>query len=519
MRKSYSKTITLICFIAIILIALPAFSQTGGDAIIYPDNYIGKKIEYFFFDIKGNASGVNTTAKATDYYVTDDMNGIRVSIYGDLSHPAHPAAGQVVASEYTAMINSINNAKAARSGKDFYVFASKKLDGQNSFPEWTKDANGVIVTEYVKLLTDYFQLMKNEGITIDYLAIQNEEAYNEGNITAAKHKAIVDSMRNVTASLGVKMPLIVGYEDYGPDKNNWMKNLSNGNWMSRMDIYGTHYYPHLRPMSNLLSDLNYANAANKPFWSTEPHWDSKDTADDWDEAEQGMCAFWDQIEVGMSGFMWWAYARTGSLRGNLMRTTSVPMKNAQMIDMNDIDGKGTNTYGKLQTRAFREGNIVTVYAVNNNATTSYSNYGFGLSVGTISGSVSYTQWLKSGSINGTNGTVVPESNTNYRLTLPAESITVFSFNVDTQTSLNNILNKTLDIYPNPVDKEFRSPANINGSGSFSPIEIISAISAFLLSVTKSKCVLPKRMTVPSGSVIFTVANKRFSPLVSGKGRL
>lgn len=415
------------------------FSQTGGDAIINPNTFNGKKIEYFFFDIKGNASGVSTAAKATDYYVTDDINGIRVSIYGDDAHPAHPAAGTVVASEYTAMINSIKNARAARVGKDFYVFASKKLDGQNSFPAWTKDANGVIVTEYVKLLIDYFQFMKDSDITIDYLAIQNEEMYNEGNITPAKHKAIVDSVRAFTVRLGLKTPQIVGYEDYGPNKNNWMKNLYNNNWMDRMDIYGTHYYPNLRPMNNLLADLVYANAANKPFWSTEPHWDNKDTEDDWVEAEEGMCAFWDQIEVGMTGFMWWGYARSGSLRGNLMQATSVPMKDAQMIDMNDIDGKGTTTYGKLQTRAFREGNKITVYAINNHATTVYTNYGFGLSVGSIVGNVTATQWTKSsGSIAGAVTTIVPESATKYRMTLPAGSITVFSFNVDTQTSTNAI---------------------------------------------------------------------------------
>lgn len=441
------RRIYLTLFIS--MFSIVSNSQTVGDAVIYPTNYIGKKIEFFFFDVKGNASGVNSSAKATDYYITDDMNGIRISIYGDDAHPAHPSAGTVLSSEYTAMINSIKNARAARSGKDFYVFASKKLDGQNSFPAWTKDANGVIVTEYVKLLIDYFQFMKNNDITIDYLAIQNEEMYNEGNITPAKHKAIVDSVRAFTARMKMKMPLIIGYEDYGPNKNNWMKNLFNNNWIDYMDVYGTHYYPHLRPISGLNEDLKYANAAQKPFWSTEPHWDNKSDVDDWQEAEEGMCALWDQVEVGMTGFMWWAYARSGSLRGNLMRAASVPLKDAQMIDMNDVDGRGTMTNGKLQTRAFRENNLITVYVVNNHVSNVYTNYGFGISEGSIVGNVSATQWTKaSGSIDGATSTLSPESASKFRMTIPAQSISIFSFNIDTNTSINDVVKGSLKLIHN-----------------------------------------------------------------------
>ncbi len=432
----------LLLFALVFIVTSIGYSQTNGDAVINPNNYIAKKIEHFYYDIKGWPNSINTNTIANNLFVDDDMNGIRISIYGDNTRPAHPQAGVVVESYYTEMLNSLARAKTARGNKDFSIFASKKLDGQNSFPAWTKDANGVIVTEYVKLLIDYFLFMKNKGYEIDYLGIQNEEMYNEGNITPAKHKAIVDSVRAFTARLGLKMPLIVGYEDYGPNKNNWMKNLYDNNWMDRMDIYGAHYYPHLRPINNLITDLNYANAANKPFWSTEPHWDNKADVDDWQEAEEAMCALWDQVEVGMTAFMWWAYARSGSLRANLMRATSVPLKDAQMIDMNDIDGKGTRTYGKLQTRAFREGNIITVYAINNHASNSYSNYGFGLSVGTIAGNVTATQWTKtSGSIAGAVTTITPESANKYRMTLPAGSITVFSFNVDMQTSTPNAIER------------------------------------------------------------------------------
>ncbi len=415
------------------------WSQTNGDAVIFPSNYIGNKIEHFFYDIKGWPGSINNTSIASDLFVTDDMNGIRISIYGDATRPAHPEPGVVIESYYEPMLNSLARAKAARGDRDFSIFASKKLDGRNTFPAWTKNSNGVIVAEYVKLLTDYFLFMKSKGYEIDYLGIQNEEEYNEGNITPAKHKAIIDSLRVITQRIGVKMPLIIGYEGYGPNKNNnWMQNMKNNGWLDRMDIYGTHYYPHLRPINNLKADL--AHAGNMPFWSTEPHWQHREGVDDFNQAEQAMCALWDQVEVGMSAFMWWNYKRSGSLRGNLMRHASVPLKDARMIDMDDVDGRNTFTYGRLQTRAFREDNTITVYAINNHASNIYENYGFGLHEGVIASDVNYTQWIKGEAIIGSTGKATIESNLRkFRLTIPAFSITVFSFEIDPSQKDDTIL--------------------------------------------------------------------------------
>jgi O-glycosyl hydrolase len=444
MRSFFTFILTVVLTI---FMANSAAAQTGGDAIIYPEKYMGKKVEHFYFDVKNGADKVHTTSFANDLYVADDMNGIRIPIYGDDKHPAHPSAGVVVESYYESIIKSIEFSRTARIGKDYYVFASKKLDGQNSFPAWTKNANGVIVTEYVKLLTDFLLYMKDKGIEIDYLGIQNEEEFNEGNITPAKHKAIVDSLRDITARNGLKMPKIVGYEGYGPNKNNWVRDLKNAGWLDRMDVYGTHYYPHLRPNSKLLADL--ALIGDMPFWSTEPHWDSKAEVDDWKEAEEGICALWDQLDAGMSGVMWWAYKRSGSLRGNLMRTFTVPLKDATLIDMIDIDGRGTATYGKLQTRAVRKDNTITVWAVNNHATTSYQNYGFKLYQGAIVGNVSYRRWIKNQTVEGVTGTATIEGNNTFRVTIPAQSIFSFSFNYDLFLASTNVTNSFTDLKVTP----------------------------------------------------------------------
>ena len=58
----------------------------------------GKLIDAFFFDLKGWPDRTNTIEKATAYFVNDGMNGLRISIYGDIQRPAHPGPGVVVAS-------------------------------------------------------------------------------------------------------------------------------------------------------------------------------------------------------------------------------------------------------------------------------------------------------------------------------------------------------------------------------------------------------------------------------------
>ena len=76
--------------------------------------------------------------------------------------------------------------------------------------------------------------------------------------------------------------------------------------------------------------------------------------------------------------------------------------------MTDHDGTGTFAKGKLQTRAFREGNLLNVYAINMCPkeevadAVGYENYEFGLDKGMIDGEVTYTQWRDDTPVEGEN---------------------------------------------------------------------------------------------------------------------
>jgi len=400
--------------------AMSSMANTGGDAVISPEGQ-AQRIEHFFKDYKNSNYPSPSQNDLVDLFINDDFDGIRTPIYGDLSHAAHPAPGVVIGSLYAGHVNAILGAMAVRPG--LIVFASKKLDGKNSFPGWTKDANGVIPAQYAILLADYIQYMASNGIVVNVLGIDNERQYNEGNITPSRHTDVVDQLRLLAVSRGFPMPLIIGPDDYGPNKNSWMSTLMSSGWGDRLDLYGTHYYPAYRPLSGLQSDL--ALAGNRPKWHTELHWAGVAGQDELAVAEQSIVTMWDCLDSGMNGMMWWAYSRTG-LRGNLMREFSVPLRGSRPVAMDDIDGPSTAILGRLQTRAFRLGNQITVYAINLSPINVYTDYGFNLDTGAIGGTVSYRQWTDISPVEGVAGTAALAGPGGFRLTLPARSLTKFT---------------------------------------------------------------------------------------------
>lgn len=390
----------------------------------------GQLINVFYYDIKYGNKAVKSVAQAKEIFTIDDANGIRIPIFGNIGKPAHPSEGVVLDSDYESIINSINLAKEARGVKEFKIFASKKLDGQNSFPDWVKDENGIIPKKYAILLADFIAYMNAKGIQIDYLGIDNEFVYNEGNITPEKYSETIDELRILATARGFEMPLLLGYDDYGPNKRNWVKTLMNNGWGDKMDVYGTHYYPEYRPKTKLLADLDLIG--DRPFWSTEPHWNSKSADDDFEEAEAAMVSLWDQIDVGMSGFMWWAYGLDSSLRSNLIRAASVPLLGAKPIKITDIDGEDISELGKLQTRAFIEDKTITVYAINMSSSKIMNNYTFKLEGSSIVEKVNCIQWSSLSSNEGEHYVLNPTGDdvNVFSQTLPKRSISRFVFTIE-----------------------------------------------------------------------------------------
>ncbi len=437
------------CFAAAILsvaplVPLSGSAATGGDAIIDPTMQ-GQLITGWGYDIKegGKAAGV-TPDYAQTLFVTDRMNCLRIPIYGDAADPAHPSSGVVIGSYYGDTLYAMTNGRAANS--NVILLASKKLDGQNSFPAWTKNSNGVIPSQYAAMLADYLQFMQSNGFTIDVLGLDNERTYNEGNITASVFDQIVTNLASLSVSRGFVMPkALIGPESYAPDTN-WLTNMNMNGWSSLLSIVGTHYYPQNRPIGKLQSLVQLAG--NLPVWNSEVHWQELSSpADAIDEAQQNIGAIFDGTDSGLSAYVWWAFGDAGAIQAQMELALTTNLLNTRPIYMDDIDGPSASMPGQLITRAFVTASRLVVWAIND-STNVYNDYGFRLMSGEITGNVSYTQWTSSGTTTGIAG--VTDSNI-FRLTLPSRTVTTFTvpFNPLVALTITNMSNSISVSWPYP----------------------------------------------------------------------
>ncbi len=405
--------LTGLCLFSLSLFQINATPKQINQAVIDPEQQ-QQLIKYWGYDIKqpGKAKKV-TLEKAKELFVTDDMNLLRISIWGDIKHPAHPAPGKIIASYYQDTLTAMKNAKTVR--KDILFFASKKLEGKESFPAWLKDKNGVIAKKYAQLLADYLKFMKSNGFQIDILGIDNESQFNEGNISPEKHVEIVTELKNLLNKVNIKMPLIIGPENYAPYAN-WLKSFNQQNFGEYMDLSGTHYYPKHRAVKERLLAWTQA-VKNKPMWHTELHWGKKDPD------ITSLAAIFDCIDLGFEGFIWWAYTDNGQNKAEMHRAITTNTVGARPIRIIDLDGKGIDNIGELWTRAFRKENIITIWAINTDQTKNYENFTPKLKKGSIDGEVTYQQWQN----NSTSGSVKVLKQKSFQLTLPANSITMCQF--------------------------------------------------------------------------------------------
>ncbi len=441
-----------------------------------------QKITKVFFDLKSpnapeNLAQENATYNATSIVTTDGFNGLRTSIYGTRTNPknqtdgkpAHPMAGvaNIVDSYYANEVSAIKKALAANP--NLTIFASKKLNGPGSFPNWVLDTDtstwgaldgiadaDVNPTRYAGMLLDYMEYMADKGIPTHILGYDNEREFNEGNITASRF-AEIDTQ--LTAQLATRnaarvaagkstmpKPLIIAPETYTPNAFQFMNDLIAKDLGKYVDLYGVHYYPEHRNATyttRLETDLTLAK--NREKIHTELHWNSKAGVDDFAEAEDGIGSAWDVLDRGMTGMIWWVYARETSLiRGDIMRELTTRWLNYRPIYASDTDSDDILTNGKLHTRAFRNGNNISVYFVNLNNTAKPS-YPIEVNNGTVT-HATYIQWLnlnpstvQDNAAPGvgwsrTTGTITPLDPKHLAVTLPAQSITLVTFTYAAPTS-------------------------------------------------------------------------------------
>ncbi|WP_127934132.1 hypothetical protein [Nonomuraea polychroma] len=294
----------------------------------------------------------------------------------------------VTGKSYRTVAQAVTNAKAAATPRRVQVFSSLKLDdgGGQSFAGWTKSANdGVDPERYATLLLDYLNWMTDHGIRPDVLGVDNESRFNEGRITPEKHAAIVRWLREKIATHNgntpdpakkIRVPRFIAPESFQPQEWFLDRLAQNGAW-GTVDIVGVHYYNTLRRnyAGYLASWRRFAAKAReqgKPLWDSEFHWDRLDglassPGEQYRISVSGMVGAADHFDQGFTGITWWAFATDGSylaqVQAELVRSTAGARPYASV---DDGDGPAAAS-GTLTTRAFRQGNAIVVWIINDTA--------------------------------------------------------------------------------------------------------------------------------------------------------
>lgn len=402
-------------------------AQTGGAITVFP--HIKKQtITDWGYDIKqpGKAAALSNQL-INSIFVQDGMMVLRIPVY---ARDGHPAEGVVTEAAYTTdndIVGAIQRVKAIKPSVK--LFASLRLEGTDTFLPWMKDGTGnVDSAQLAKVYRDFLVFMKSKGIIIDIFGVDNEPEFNQGGITPEKYKNIVGRIKAYAAEGLFTVPAqFVGAETYGPgNAATFVNTLTANGWGNTMDIAGTHYYPHLRPVAGA---VNFCfEAGSKPKWNTEIHWDAKSDVDDQLEAEEGLISIFDCMDLGMTGLTWWNYG-TGATnyRAQLNRALVQSTEGATVIDADDVDGRITISSSALNTRAFRKGNTITVWITNHRSAV-IAGQEIKLMSGTVNGTPTFKQWINGSLITNGNASVINAVTTT--LDIPAYSFTVVTINMN-----------------------------------------------------------------------------------------
>jgi len=364
-----------------------------------------------------------SAAEANEIFDVIGMNMLRIPV---LAHDAHPSAGNVTGSQYADIVDAVAKVKAASPTAD--VFASLRLDGKDSFPGWVMSGGGADADKYSVLLEDFLGFMKSKGVTVDWLGIDNESVFNEGNITPANYDTIASSVRSWCNGHGVKVPGFIAGENYSPDLDiPWLQDLwGRPAQFGNVDHVGVHVYSKHRDAGYVKSMQSLGNVDHgKGLWDTELHWNDVDGDDlKFDDIKLGMLTAFDHFDAGFHGISWWAFnprsagTKAAYVQSELVQTTA----GAGLLDVDDSDGPALGD-GKLNTRAFKNGpNEVTLWVANyDNA--SYKNEDVGIANHKVSGA-SFLQWGSSGGgANGANGNATVTKDGDLKMTFPKNTIT------------------------------------------------------------------------------------------------
>ncbi|MDP0490394.1 MAG: hypothetical protein Q7Q71_05030 [Verrucomicrobiota bacterium JB023] len=303
--------------------------SANNPIVINPLIPAGPTIQRWGWDLKGSNGLTDTTAEALRHYAEVPSNLIRIPFYCD----AHYSDGSVVTSRYSRILTSLSNILALNP--DVEIFASLRLEGGTTFvgpdsepdwitagsADWPFDSSGRIFGNqsnrpnpdfYSQMIADFVDYMSSQGITIDYLGVNNE---TDGALGTNRYIATVDQLKSRLVTRGYDLSSIkfIAPEAFNPnDSVSLIGSLATENRLDTFDIVGSHSYPdranHTRDLWPLMKN---GSGGGKDLWHTEVHINPANNNNGSPPEEnitrmrQALAVAFSANLAGVDSFVWW----------------------------------------------------------------------------------------------------------------------------------------------------------------------------------------------------------------------
>lgn len=227
---------------------------------------------------------------------------------------------------------------------------------------------------YAEHLNNFGSYMKNQGVDLYAISIQNEPDY-ASEWTYWSTDEAMNFLANYADKITSTRVMSPESFQYAPENASWVsdggkkfytKILNNAKAFANCDLFGTHFYGTQRDWM----DFPALENCGKPIWMTEVYTDSKNDADVWPMALDVSENIHNGLVVGnMSAYVWWYIRRSyGPLKedGTISKRGYCMAQYSKFVRPGDVRiGATEQPADNVYISAYKnDDNHVTIVAVN-----------------------------------------------------------------------------------------------------------------------------------------------------------
>ncbi len=324
----------------------------------------------------------------------------------------------------------LSNAKKA-SAKGAKVFASPWNPPASMQESFTKSGDSDAkrlrydkYTEYVQYLNAYVKYMKDNGVNLYAISVQNEPDY-ANDWTWWTPQEMLNFMKNYAGSINCKV--------MAPESFQFLKNMSDpilndDTALANMDLLGCHFYG--TSTSNMSYPLFQQKGAGKELWMTEKYFDDDSIGNIMNMSKEIHDAM---VTGNMNAYVYWWITWPNGLAtssGQIYKRAYVLGQFSKFIrpGYSRVDATANPKTG-IYVSAYTGDNKAVVVAVNQNTSAVSQNFALQNATGLSKVSVYTTDAGR----NMSQGSAINVSDNAFTAQLPAQSITTFVADIGSVT--------------------------------------------------------------------------------------